>query len=129
MLRIVFLYLDCRLLFMTPRIGRHSLEEVLSKLGPHPKRQGSSAALEEIVVLRGEHPKFSTYKSVIERGLSLSRNALLDRQAQLSPNDVCNLQFTSGSTGNPKAAMLTHQYVCPTAPSARQTQHTTVYDI
>ena len=27
----------------------------------------------------------------------------------VSPYDVANLQFTSGSTGNPKAAMLTHQ--------------------
>jgi long-subunit acyl-CoA synthetase (AMP-forming) len=27
----------------------------------------------------------------------------------VSPHDVVNLQFTSGSTGNPKAAMLTHQ--------------------
>ncbi|PIG82997.1 long-chain-fatty-acid-CoA ligase [Aspergillus arachidicola] len=101
---------DCRLLFMTPRIGRHNLEEVLSKMGPHPKRKGSSAALEEIVILRGEHSNFSTYSSVIERGLSVSSNALLDRQAQLRSDDVCNLQFTSGSTGNPKAAMLTHQY-------------------
>ncbi|KNG89596.1 long-chain-fatty-acid-CoA ligase [Aspergillus nomiae NRRL 13137] len=99
---------DCRLLFMTPRIGRHNLEEVLSNLGPHPKRKGSSAALEEIVILRGEHSNFPTYNNVIERGLSTSSNALLDRQAQLTPGDVCNLQFTSGSTGNPKAAMLTH---------------------
>ncbi|KAE8142434.1 hypothetical protein BDV38DRAFT_267717 [Aspergillus pseudotamarii] len=99
---------DCRLLFMTPHIGRHNLEEVLSKMGPHPKRKGSSAALEEIVILRGEHSDFPTYNSVIERGSSISRNALLDRQAQLGTDDVCNLQFTSGSTGNPKAAMLTH---------------------
>ncbi|KAE8151756.1 hypothetical protein BDV25DRAFT_128555 [Aspergillus avenaceus] len=99
---------DCRLLFITPRIGRHNLEEVLSKLGPQPKRQGSSTALEEIVILRGEYSGFSTYNSVIERGLPLSSNSLLDRQAELTPDDVCNLQFTSGSTGNPKAAMLTH---------------------
>ncbi|BAE59067.1 hypothetical protein BDV35DRAFT_407082 [Aspergillus flavus] len=108
MLTVFSCYLDCRLLFMTPRIGRHNLEEVLSKMGPHPKRKGSSAALEEIVILRGEHSNFPTYSSVIERGLSVSSNALLDRQAQLRPDDVCNLQFTSGSTGNPKAAMLTH---------------------
>ncbi|KDE85286.1 acyl-CoA synthetases /AMP-acid ligases II [Aspergillus oryzae 100-8] len=108
MLRVYSCYLDCRLLFMTPRIGRHNLMEVLSKMGPHPKRKGSSAALEEIVILRGEHFNFPTYSSVIERGLSVSSNALLDRQAQLRPDDVCNLQFTSGSTGNPKAAMLTH---------------------
>lgn len=33
----------------------------------------------------------------------------MDRETELHPEDVCNLQFTSGSTGNPKAAMLTHQ--------------------
>ncbi|KAI9932321.1 hypothetical protein ASPWEDRAFT_132360 [Aspergillus wentii DTO 134E9] len=99
---------DCRALFMTPRIGRHSLEEVLATLGPYPKRQGSSKALEEIVVLRGEYQAFGTYSGVIQRGVSVPSDALHQRETQLSPDDVCNLQFTSGSTGNPKAAMLTH---------------------
>jgi len=30
-------------------------------------------------------------------------------QKELSEHDVINLQFTSGTTGAPKAAMLTHQ--------------------
>ncbi|KAL4786318.1 hypothetical protein BJX76DRAFT_365965 [Aspergillus varians] len=99
---------DCKVLFMTPRINRHSLEEVLEKLGPHPKQTGSSSALEEIVIMRGEYKNFTTYAQVVERGLPLSSNALPEREAELQPEDVCNLQFTSGSTGNPKAAMLTH---------------------
>jgi long-chain acyl-CoA synthetase len=99
---------DCRLLFLTPRIGRHSLEEVLDKLGPRPKEQGTSSALEEIIVLRGQYNSFSTYEHVIQRGLPLPSHALQDREAELHSTDVCNLQFTSGSTGNPKAAMLTH---------------------
>ncbi|KAL2840189.1 hypothetical protein BJY01DRAFT_236812 [Aspergillus pseudoustus] len=99
---------DCRLLFLTPRINRHSLEEVLEKLGPKPKQSRKSNALEEIVIIRGEYKNFTTYAQVIERGLPLSGNALPEREAELQPEDVCNLQFTSGSTGNPKAAMLTH---------------------
>ncbi|KAL4891564.1 hypothetical protein BDV59DRAFT_203467 [Aspergillus ambiguus] len=101
---------DCRLLFLTPRIGRHSLEEVLAKLGPQPKQNGRSKALEDIVILRGEYSTFGTYDQIIKKGLSMPTNALMDREAELHPEDVCNLQFTSGSTGNPKAAMLTHQY-------------------
>ena len=31
-------------------------------------------------------------------------------KSSLSEHDVVNLQFTSGTTGSPKAAMLTHQY-------------------
>ena len=100
---------DCRLLFLTPRIGRHSLEEVLTKLGPRPKDNGLSKALEEIFILRGTYENFSTYDEIIKKGLALPTNALMDRETELHPEDVCNLQFTSGSTGNPKAAMLTHQ--------------------
>ncbi|KAL4981264.1 hypothetical protein BDW68DRAFT_183733 [Aspergillus falconensis] len=99
---------DCRLLFLTPRINKHSLEDVLAKLGPHPKAAGTSKALEEIVVIRGTYKDFTTYAQVIERGLPLPPNALPERESQLQTEDVCNLQFTSGSTGNPKAAMLTH---------------------
>ncbi|KAJ5579449.1 uncharacterized protein N7459_005434 [Penicillium hispanicum] len=98
----------CRLLFMTPRIGRHSLEEVLTELGPKPKHSATSQSLVEIVILRGNYRNFSTYTDVVERGLSQMAHVLPDREAELRPDDVCNLQFTSGSTGNPKAAMLTH---------------------
>ncbi|KAL5339846.1 hypothetical protein BJX70DRAFT_140368 [Aspergillus crustosus] len=99
---------DCRLLFMTPRMNRHNLEEVLEKLGPQPKQNGTSKALEEIVIIRGAYKDFTTYAQTIERGLPLPSNALPERESDLQPEDVCNLQFTSGSTGNPKAAMLTH---------------------
>lgn len=99
---------------MTPQIGRHELFEVLSTLGPHPTRKGSSKALEEIIILRGQYQDFGTYGNLIERGQSLPAHVLAEREDILQPDDVCNLQFTSGSTGNPKAAMLTHQYVPPT---------------
>ncbi|KAJ5625290.1 AMP-dependent synthetase/ligase [Penicillium lagena] len=99
---------ECRLLFMTPRIGRHNLEEVLTELGPRPKQNATSKALEETIILRGEYNDFGTYDSVIQRGLSQAAHVLQDRESELRSGDVCNLQFTSGSTGNPKAAMLTH---------------------
>jgi long-subunit acyl-CoA synthetase (AMP-forming) len=99
---------DCRFLFLTPRIGRHSLEDTLNKLCSQPKALGRSKALEEIVVLRGEYGPFATYDQLIQRGTFLPHPVLEDREATLHPDDVCNLQFTSGSTGNPKTAMLTH---------------------
>ncbi|CRL26827.1 AMP-dependent synthetase/ligase [Penicillium camemberti] len=99
---------ECRMLFMTPRIGRHNLEEVLNQLGPNPKKAATSESLEEIVILRESYNNFTTYHDVMERGLSQAAHVLQDREAELRPDDVCNLQFTSGSTGSPKAAMLTH---------------------
>ncbi|KAJ5758407.1 AMP-dependent synthetase/ligase [Penicillium odoratum] len=98
----------CKVLFMTPRIGRHNLEEVLVELGPSPKENETSKSLEEIVILRGGYQDFPTYDEIIARGASQPAHLLQDREAELRPDDVCNLQFTSGSTGNPKAAMLTH---------------------
>lgn len=94
---------------MTARIGHRNLEEVLTELGPRPKQNAISSSLEEIVILRGHHNNFLTYNEVVDRGRSLAAHILQDREAELRSDDVCNLQFTSGSTGDPKAAMLTHQ--------------------
>ncbi|KAG0153810.1 hypothetical protein PDIDSM_1189 [Penicillium digitatum] len=99
---------ESRMLFITPRIGRHNLEEVLIKLGSNPIKAATSESLEEIVILRDSYNNFPTYQDVMERGLSQAAHVLQDREAELRPDDVCNLQFTSGSTGSPKAAMLTH---------------------
>ncbi len=44
----------------------------------------------------------------LESGPMASREALQDRQARQTSGDVANLQFTSGTTGLPKGAMLTH---------------------
>lgn len=100
---------EIKFLFMSPTIGRHSLVEVLEKLGPRPQKNGTSKSVEEIVILRGTYKDFGTYADVVARGSGIPPEVLLNREEQLSPHDVCNLQFTSGSTGNPKAAMLTHQ--------------------
>ena len=37
-----------------------------------------------------------------------SPDDLRNRQTQCGPDDVVNIQYTSGTTGNPKGAMLTH---------------------
>jgi len=34
-----------------------------------------------------------------------------DVMSSIHADDICNLQLTSGTTGDPKAAMLTHRYV------------------
>ena len=38
----------------------------------------------------------------------VSREQYLQRQAELAPGDIVNMQYTSGTTGFPKGVMLTH---------------------
>lgn len=76
-------------------------------MSPLQKGNSRSADLEAIVILRGSHTQFNTYQDIVRRGKDISDDEVRNIGAQVQPDDVCNLQFTSGSTGAPKAAMLT----------------------
>jgi fatty-acyl-CoA synthase len=48
------------------------------------------------------------WDDMLEMGRSVSDEALLARLNSLDPDDVINMQYTSGTTGFPKGVMLTH---------------------
>ncbi|KAL1989795.1 hypothetical protein VTN49DRAFT_6992 [Thermomyces lanuginosus] len=101
---------ECKLLFITPRIGRYNLEETVNFLGT-PDVIKTLPSLRETIILRGKYGKFRTYNDIIDAGSVVSPDDVEKRANIVSPFDVCNLQFTSGSTGNPKASMLTHHNI------------------
>ena len=100
----------CKFLFIAPQIGRRSLDDSLEQLRSRDPSK-TLPLLEDIIILRGQYQDFSTYDEVVDDGSAVSLNQLHRHSNLVNPYDVCNLQFTSGSTGNPKASMLTHQYV------------------
>ena len=52
-----------------------------------------------------------TWEEFIARARKTPKEALLRRAESVQPDDVCNMQYTSGTTGFPKGVMLTHRNI------------------
>lgn len=69
--------------------------------------------LDEIVVLHGNVPDTQfTWKGFLDRGTGVDRSEIQARADAIGPDDLCDILFTSGTTGAPKGAMLAHGATC-----------------
>jgi fatty-acyl-CoA synthase len=62
-----------------------------------------------ISIKKDRGPGMLGWDEFLRRAESVSARELTDRQDKLRAEDVVNIQFTSGTTGFPKGAMLTHR--------------------
>ncbi|KAG9668092.1 long-chain fatty-acid-CoA ligase, partial [Aureobasidium melanogenum] len=99
-------YTDCKVLFAAPTIGKYI--DNLTMLRQFSTSSGELPALQQIVILADKLDNLLNYQDAIKIGSRLPDGPVKQIQDSLSPYETCNLQFTSGSTGHPKAAMLTH---------------------
>jgi acyl-CoA synthetase (AMP-forming)/AMP-acid ligase II len=69
-------------------------------------RAAGSPSLSEIITPNGIG--CLSWASFLGRGSEVPRRAVLDRARSVSPDDVSDMFFTSGTTGRPKGAMTAH---------------------
>jgi fatty-acyl-CoA synthase len=108
----------CRALVMARRHKSSDYLGMLGEVAPEIHFQGASEVLDSVrlpdlkhVVLLGEGPvppRCVAYSKVLALGGPAQRARLDALTAALDPDDAINIQFTSGTTGSPKGATLSH---------------------
>ncbi len=67
--------------------------------------------LKNIITIESKQPGCYTWDEALACGKDVPYSEVEKRRAQISKHDVCNMQYTSGTTGFPKGVMLTHYNV------------------
>ncbi|KAL9050262.1 MAG: hypothetical protein Q9206_005162, partial [Seirophora lacunosa] len=99
----------------TPRSNVPLLQQIIPDLRDSKVQSAIIPSLSQIIIVENSNGRVDTgkikslvdYQDILEHGASSTPHL----QEQLSPDDIVNIQFTSGTTSMPKAACLSHRSI------------------
>ena len=91
------------------------IKELVPELATHeagrPIHSRRLPFLRNIVTVESKQPGCLTWDEAVAMAEQTPVDAVYRRAAMINKHDVCNMQYTSGTTGFPKGVMLTHYNV------------------
>ena len=110
---------DTHTLVMTDRFKDSDYVEIIKELCPElathnkykPLYSKRLPFLRNVITCESVQPGCYSWEEAVARGNSVPVMEVYRRAAAISKDDVCNMQYTSGTTGFPKGVMLTHYSV------------------
>ena len=121
----------CKAIFLAESIGLKSLCKHFDFIN----NSADLPHLRQIIMLGGSRSSnkspraILSYDQFLSAASHVSRTELEQAERRVNPDDILNLQFTSGTTGSPKAAMLTHNNLLNNGHFVGAAMHLTPRDI
>ncbi|RKO85001.1 hypothetical protein BDK51DRAFT_2250, partial [Blyttiomyces helicus] len=127
----------CRALVMSPTFKSSNYLKMLRTVAPEfpPSLAGNLMSeslpdLRTVIVVDGaRHPGAFAFHDLLDEGRGVRHDTIGPVLESCKKDEVCNIQFTSGTTGSPKAASLTHSNILNNGIAAGRAMRLTCEDI